>query len=268
MIDSQYKLKGKASYSITNDLLGKYVPSFFLKLMPWRITNKGIQNELINGSKPLQYFNMLDYFLFPLKWGIMKTNRAPCSSPWKTKQHATMTKASSACRGQNVNTFNEHSSRQITLAAHRSGLWQETWDVMNGSPPTHASELTLGRGSKGRTTIASGKQSFPSQTSWDTPYSPVMVWVEDFFPCTQIALFQQVWYILPPIHSGKLPRTCKASWDFQQSSRGTQSLAGSGGQKTTTGGEVLHRANNLNHLMIVYHSAIIPILGTTSPLIL
>lgn len=85
---------------------------------------------------------------------------------------------------------------------------------------------------------------------------------------SQIALFQQVWYILPPIHSRKLPRTCKASWDFQQSSRGTQSLAGSGGQKTTTGGEVLHRANNLNHLMIVYHSAIIPILGTTSPLIL
>lgn len=188
MIDSQYKLKGKASYSITNDLLGKYVPSFFLKLMPWRITNKGIQNELINGSKPLQYFNMLDYFLFPLKRGIMKTNRAPCSSPWKTKQHATMTKASSACRGQNVNTFNEHSSRQITPAAHRSGLWQETWDVMNGSPPTHASELTLGRGSKGRTTIASGKQSFPSQTSWDTPYSPVMVWVEDFFPCTHRSL--------------------------------------------------------------------------------
>lgn len=184
MIDSQYKLKGKASYSITNDLLGKYVPSFFLKLMPWRITNKGIQNELINGSKLLQYFNMLDYFLFPLKRGIMKTNRAP----WKTKQHTAMTKASSACRGQNVNAFKEHSSRQIALAAHRSGLWQETWDITSGSPPTHASELTQGRGSKGRTTIASGKQSFPSQTSRDTPYSPVMVWVEDFFPCTHRSL--------------------------------------------------------------------------------
>ena len=43
------------------------------------------------------------------------------------------------------------------------------------------------------------------------------------------------------IHSWKVPRTCKASWDFLQRSRGTQSLTEFGVQKTTTDREVLHR---------------------------
>lgn len=93
--------------------------------------------------------------------------RLPCSSAHKTKQGTMrLHSAGRACRDESSTT-----PRQIPTATHRSRLWQQTRAMMDGSPPpTHSSELTLGRGSCGRTRIASRKQSFPSQAAQDTPY--------------------------------------------------------------------------------------------------
>lgn len=133
-------------------------------------------------------FNMLDYCIILIETGQNENQKLLCSSPRKapTAHHYTQCKQ---CLLQGRTWVHCRSSApwQSPPAAHRSELWQHPNTKWMALLP-HASELTLGRGSRRRTTIASGKQSFPSQTSLGTPYSPVMVWVEDFFPCTHRSL--------------------------------------------------------------------------------
>lgn len=153
-----------------------YLLIYCVKFAPWGITIKKIQNECTARSKSFPNFKMLDSFIIAMEMRHKEDGRLPCSSACKTKQ-GTMTSSTKAafCR-QSMNGLKE-----TLTAAHRSRLWQQTWAMMNGSPPTHTSELTLGRGSRGRTMIASRKQSFPSQAARDTPYLQSWYGRKNFF---------------------------------------------------------------------------------------
>lgn len=193
---------------------------FFFKLQLWRTKNKGMQKECINGPKPFQYLIGWIFSLFPLKQGKKKLL---CSSPRKdpTAHHCAQCKQ---CLPQDRTWAHCRSSApwQSPPAAHRSELWQHPntkWMALL----LHTSELTPGRGSNRRTMIASGKQSFPSQTSLDTPNSPVMVRVEDFFPCTHRSLCSNKF---GTFFSQSTPERCQepAKQVEEQCSRGTRAL--------------------------------------------
>lgn len=72
--------------------------------------------------------------------------------------------------------------------------------------------------------IACGRQSFPSQTLWGTPYLQARYGWKNFFHALIARSVPTSLVHSSSVHSWKVPRTCKASWDFQQCSRGTQSL--------------------------------------------
>lgn len=225
---------------------------FFFKLEPWRIKNKGKQKECINGPKPFLYLTCHIISLLPLEWGKMKSKKLLCCSPRKdpTAHHCAQRQQ---CLLQGRTWAHRRSSapQQSPPAAHRSELWQHPnskWMALL----LHASELTLGRGSNRRTTIASGKQSSPSQTSLDTPYSPVMVWREDFFPCTHRSLCSNKFGTFLPHSAPESARNLQSKLRFLAVLQRYQGFTGSGVHKTTTAREALHGANNLDHLMIVY----------------
>lgn len=121
-----------------------YLLIYFYKLVPWGITNKKIQNECTVRSKSFTNFKMLDSFIIATELRHKEDGRLPCSSACKTKQGTMMSSCNSV---SSVKGLKEHNSKADPYShTHRSMLWQQIWAMVNGSPPTHASELTEGRG--------------------------------------------------------------------------------------------------------------------------
>lgn len=164
------------------------------------------------GLGPFQYLKYWIISLFPLKWGITKTGRLTRSSPWKAKQHTMMSNTKEAYCGaecEHIKGAQLHGRSLQPLTEAGSDNRHNEWVSSYACLWAHS-----GRGSSRRMMIASGKQSFPSQTSWDTPYLQSWYGWKNFFHALIDRSVPTSLVHSSSIHSWKVPRTCKASWDF------------------------------------------------------
>lgn len=114
-------------------------------------------------------------------WILSYCQRNKAQGRWKTalllcsRDQAGHHKAA-FCR-QSVKGWKQHNSK----ADPHSHTQEQAPTADLSPPPTHSSELTLGRGSCGRARIASRNQSFPSQAAQDTPYLQSWYGWKNFF---------------------------------------------------------------------------------------
>lgn len=137
------------------------------------------------GLNPFQYLKYWIISLFSLKWGIMKTGRLPCSSPWKAKQYTLWCQMQRMYAvGQSMNTLKEHNSTADPYShsqkqALTTDLRHNEWVASYACLWAHSGERQQWEDDDClRETI------FPIPSFMGHTLSTVMVWVEEFFPCT------------------------------------------------------------------------------------
>lgn len=131
---------------------------------------------------------------------------------------------------------------------------------MNGSSPTHTSELTLGRGRERQEDNDCLQETiFPIPSCTRHTLTPVRVWLEEFFPCTHRSLcFNKSGTFFLHLLLKGARKPAKQVGVF--SSGSASPLAALEAPRALQDlwclawAEQPHRVNNLGHLMTVYCS--------------